>query len=571
MRQLIFAILFVLGNLLTCPLDAQELPLLSLEKKEAILGDTVQVCLSVANFSDVLSLQFSISWDASILTYLSVEDFNLPGASATNFAEGLAPQGNLPFVWFDAGGQGVVLADSTALFCLQFLVNGNIGDSSLVRITNDPTPLQLGQLVDDNIQGLTPDVRAGCVQIVNSSLSVNIETTDNDCLGGSNGSVRLSVEGGMPPYQYDWSGPGNFQSNTANLEQLFSGPYVLQIQDALGESFLDTIFINDPSDPLRIDNIEINQPDCEEDNGQISIRLSGGNQPYQFDFGAGATMGSTQDGLAAGDYLIMVEDATACIIDTLVSLEDPTGNLGAILPETASFCVGDSIVLEAPEDLMNYQWSLAGQALSQGNSSLVVRAEGTYSLDASTTDGCPVRATTNVQAVSSEGMINGDTIVELGSFTTLTAGAGSNYIWTPAASLSCTDCRSPMAIPTDSTLYQVSYISEEECPVMASFLLRVEFPEDVLRFEPTTFISPNGDGDNDFLEFPGLETYQANEIKIYSRWGQIVYSKVNYQIEGALWDGTLRGEPLPPGIYYYVLRVNEQELFVRQTLTLIRE
>ena len=127
-----------------------------------------------------------------------------------------------------------------------------------------------------------------------------------------------------------------------------------------------------------------------------------------------------------------------------------------------------------------------------------------------------------------------------------------------------------MAAPESETTYRVSYLSADGCQVGDSVIIRVDLPEDELRFEPVTFISPNGDGQNDALFFPGLETYTANEIKIFNRWGQLVFSQIDYQIKGELWDGTLRGQPLPTGVYYYILRVDEQNLRVRKNLTIVR-
>jgi hypothetical protein len=43
------------------------------------------------------------------------------------------------------------------------------------------------------------------------------------------------------------------------------------------------------------------------------------------------------------------------------------------------------------------------------------------------------------------------------------------------------------------------------------------------------------------------------------------------QLRGDLWDGTFRGQPLPAGIYYYILRVDEDDLFIKQAPTLVRD
>ncbi len=70
--------------------------------------------------------------------------------------------------------------------------------------------------------------------------------------------------------------------------------------------------------------------------------------------------------------------------------------------------------------------------------------------------------------------------------------------------------------------------------------------------------SPNGDGINDLLVFPGLENYLNSELYIYTRSGQLVYQNINYLNE---WGGnTLKSTPanpilVPTGVYYYVLKL----------------
>lgn len=72
-------------------------------------------------------------------------------------------------------------------------------------------------------------------------------------------------------------------------------------------------------------------------------------------------------------------------------------------------------------------------------------------------------------------------------------------------------------------------------------------------------ISPNGDSDNDFLVIPCIERFPDNTIKIYNRYGTLIYETNNYN---NLWDGRAnRGLPkssdlLPVGTYFYILEIN---------------
>lgn len=60
-------------------------------------------------------------------------------------------------------------------------------------------------------------------------------------------------------------------------------------------------------------------------------------------------------------------------------------------------------------------------------------------------------------------------------------------------------------------------------------------------------ITPNGDGRNETFVIPNLEPYKENELFIYNRYHQLIYSQKNYQQN---WDGG----GYPSGTYYYLLR-----------------
>ncbi len=67
-------------------------------------------------------------------------------------------------------------------------------------------------------------------------------------------------------------------------------------------------------------------------------------------------------------------------------------------------------------------------------------------------------------------------------------------------------------------------------------------------------LTPNDDGYNDFFHIINIEYYPDNQIKIYNRWGDLIYKKDGYLND---WDGKLNGNLLPTGTYYYVLNLND--------------
>jgi len=66
--------------------------------------------------------------------------------------------------------------------------------------------------------------------------------------------------------------------------------------------------------------------------------------------------------------------------------------------------------------------------------------------------------------------------------------------------------------------------------------------------------SPNGDDVNDFFIIRGLEDHPAHNIRVFNRWGNMIFEGENYQNN---WDGTWNGGRLPQGTYFYFVELND--------------
>ncbi|MEZ7929651.1 MAG: gliding motility-associated C-terminal domain-containing protein, partial [Flavobacteriales bacterium] len=68
-------------------------------------------------------------------------------------------------------------------------------------------------------------------------------------------------------------------------------------------------------------------------------------------------------------------------------------------------------------------------------------------------------------------------------------------------------------------------------------------------------ISPNDDGYNDDFD---LSSYNVSSLKVFNRYGELVYSKKNYTNE---WRGqSSNGKLLPVSTYFYVMRYDEDKI-----------
>lgn len=63
--------------------------------------------------------------------------------------------------------------------------------------------------------------------------------------------------------------------------------------------------------------------------------------------------------------------------------------------------------------------------------------------------------------------------------------------------------------------------------------------------------SPNGDGKDDLWKIGNLDCIVAAEVKIYNRWGELVYESEQYKND---WNGEKKNKPLPQGVYMYIIK-----------------
>ena len=72
-----------------------------------------------------------------------------------------------------------------------------------------------------------------------------------------------------------------------------------------------------------------------------------------------------------------------------------------------------------------------------------------------------------------------------------------------------------------------------------------------------TAVSANRDGINDVFYIAGIEDYPESILRIFNRWGNMVYEKKNYK---NTWNGTYNNNvDLPDGTYFYLLELHDEE------------
>lgn len=158
---------------------------------------------------------------------------------------------------------------------------------------------------------------------------------------------------------------------------------------------------------------------------------------------------------------------------------------------------------------------------------------------------------------------------------------GVNYAWSPSDFLSCIDCTSPditLLCGDDSGTDCLGLPDHLDYKVTMSDTLGCFANDTTLHFNivfdtkialPEAF-SPNEDGKNDIAYVRGWGIREFVEVKIFNRWGQVVFES-NDMAKG--WDGTFHGKPQSIDTYAYTIKAIDMEgkdIFVKGYITLLR-
>lgn len=68
-------------------------------------------------------------------------------------------------------------------------------------------------------------------------------------------------------------------------------------------------------------------------------------------------------------------------------------------------------------------------------------------------------------------------------------------------------------------------------------------------------ITPNGDGINDVWNVKGIEGFPGSKIKIYNRFGRLIYEATTSV--NPVWNGKFGNDPVPSTTYWYILELSD--------------
>ncbi|WP_430612003.1 T9SS type A sorting domain-containing protein [Flavobacterium sp. JP2137] len=276
-----------------------------------------------------------------------------------------------------------------------------LSDGNYAVNIEDRNGVQLGVYQNNELQTLTDSLYR--LQQPDQ-LTLNFEKRAASCNSSHTGWAKVFVQGGTPPYTYNWSNG----ATTAAIDELISIPYFVEVIDARGCRVEGTVVIDQP-DAFSV-NENIRYLNCyNATDAFIKIEVSGGVLPYAYQWNTGQTTPDLEN-LAAGTYTVEVSDAQGCSFKKQYTIDNPdefTFEIG----EDRTLCNSQYLAVDITiaDDQALYKWESTNGFESE-NPQVVLRQEGVYTATITTSKGCVATAQIRIDQltvpISSEFLIS---------------------------------------------------------------------------------------------------------------------------------------------------------------------
>ncbi|WP_084374405.1 PKD domain-containing protein [Reichenbachiella faecimaris] len=401
-----------------------------------------------------------------------------------------------------------------------------------------------------------------CVQTLDnivldgSPLAEYDTTPQNIC--GTEGEISIFPTTIDPGITYTWSGPGVVGSSLGETITVSAGGNYSVTSTGVGYCEVTEI-VNVVQSAAPEVEIETEGEDCEGSLILFANVTNGlvGNGGYQWDNGAN---GSRRGINSSGTYDVLVLDqGTGCTGAASVDV-NVFSELTVFAAATPNCDDNEEVFLTAYSNIsedVTFTWTGPSGVLGDQSAEISIGESGTYSvLVTSDVSSCEADASLSVLVVpitedqllmEEREIICSEDTDPANNSVDLDPGSFSTYEWTIVNDdqILSTD---PIFTVSEGGIYEVTLSNGFTC-------IRdvVEVLDDCLPkvYAPNAFTPQTSPGINDeFFVYPN--DYVSNfEIKIFSRWGEMVFQSNDI---GFRWDGTYRGKLLKIDSYIYVMR-----------------
>jgi gliding motility-associated-like protein len=417
---------------------------------------------------------------------------------------------------------------------------------------------------------------AGCThtEVLNLTLGYSdqldliIAENHISCFGYNDGSINITPNGGTPPFQYSWDNGAVSQTISA----LSTGDYSFSFTDSNGCT-LDSVANINEANQIFLDFIATS-PICRYDESILSINISNSTsniytvslqdsilKSFVIDtngllipVGVPITLSPNYSGEV---YIVSLTDEDGCtgiynddvhievkqlpqlaINEVDVCEESPSFTLNNATPNGGFYSINNELTnyldvenLGAGMYNVGYTYTDPVSSCSNQINEVITimespKAEMLFSPQPTDIDNPTIffRDNSNEMVLYSEWDLGDGTIIndEINFWHTY----------------------------SDTGTYTIKYYITNMYECTDSVIKDLTINPIYLTFIPDAF-TPNNDGDNDYF-YPSIIGGKDYNMKIYNRWGEIIYNEDN-----GTWDGKINNNLVQHGLYSYSILVND--------------
>lgn len=447
---------------------------------------------------------------------------------------------------------------------------GSVHDSTALELTEGNYNITI---TDANQCQTIQSVTIGKIGNVNAFSTV---VGTPDCYGNANGQINISISDGTAPYSINWGyGIVVTEESGYNISGVTAGKYTITVTDSHGCKDITESTIIEPGKLIAVSRVSSDYNglhiSCHGANdAKAIVDVSGGTGPYFFQWcqNANNSTSRTVENLGPGTYMVTVTDINGCEDDSYVTVEDTERftAVTALVSEITCFGASNgSAKITVDGGVGPYKYSWGPSAGYQVSKEAVNLGPGTHFVTVTDLNKCETGgkiSLTQPNPINAEYFFKRPTCI----------GNNDGYL-----EFSVTGGLQPYHYYFNGNFWPNEFIDNIKAGNYTIEIrdrnnclkklgpIKIEDVQEECIIVPNAF-SPNGDGINDNWEIKNIERYPQATIKVYNRWGQLIYEARG---DHDPWDGKYEGKLLPTGTYVYFIQLYEHGEPISGNITIV--
>lgn len=284
------------------------------------------------------------------------------------------------------------------------------------------------------------------------ALTASVSAIPVLCNGQNNGTLTVTPNGGVAPYEYSINAGITWQNT--NVFNVASGTYTIIVRDQNQCIITQPITVIEPI-ALSATATTSNGTCNGGNDGTITLTASGGNNNFEYSINGITFQASNIFKTAPGIYTAIVRDNLGCTTTVPNIIVGATNDLTYTIPTDTTICEGVPAQLQVTSNALQYTWSpaIGLSNPSVNNPTAILSTTTSYSVTltyGNCTTTVPVTVYVKPAPIANAGS---DGSICYGQSFQLQGSGGTEFSWTPAASLDNAAIANPVSTPDRTTAY----------------------------------------------------------------------------------------------------------------------